>query len=97
MAQNYLVVGVYYPTTATHHQHITKLRIYKPENDGYYSVAIAKAIEQIENDERIYFVHEGKKCTLLRVVNPKNESKYLRTNGDDSIKDNLMSLPRYGD
>jgi hypothetical protein len=97
MAQNYLVVGVYYPTAATHHQHITKIRIYKPEDDAYYSGAVETAIQQIENKERIYFVNEGKKCTLVNVVNPKNGAKYLRTNGDDSTQDNLMSLARHGD
>jgi hypothetical protein len=96
MAQNYLVVGVYYGSNVTHHRHITKISIYKPETESNRSVPVADAIKQIESGERIYFVHEGGKCTNVKVVAPTQGPKYLRTNGDSTTKDNLMNLPYKG-
>ena len=97
MAQNYLVVGVYYGSNVTHHRHITKIRIYKPEDEEYYYVSVAEAVKQIESGQRIYFVHEGGKCTNLSVVKPDQSPKYLRTNVDSTTKDNLMNLPHHGE
>jgi hypothetical protein len=97
MPQSYLVVGVYYPQNSTHHKHITRIRIYKPEDEKFYYVLTDDAVRQIENKDRIYFVHEGGECTNLNVVSPSKGDKYLRTNGDDSKKDNLMNLPRNGE
>lgn len=97
MAQNYLVTGVYYGSNATHHRHITKITIYKPEDKDYYFVLVADAIKQIESGQRIYFVHEGGKCTNLSVVTPNQGAKYLRTKSDGTTKDNLMNLPYQGE
>jgi len=95
MAQNYLVTGVFFGSKTTHHRHITKIKIYKPEDRKYYNVTVPNAVKQIENGERIYFVHEGGACTNVNVVSPTDGPKYLRTNGDTITRDNLMNLPNH--
>ncbi|MFI5159187.1 MAG: DUF3892 domain-containing protein [Sphingobacteriales bacterium] len=95
MAQNYLVVGVYRPDgVGVTHEHITKLVYYDPAKEKNYWTFVKDAIKEIDEGKSIYFVHEGGKSTNLKVI-PRGNTKYVRTNGDSTTKDNLLKLTRY--
>jgi hypothetical protein len=97
MAQNYLVVGVYRPERlGVTHEHITKLVYYDPAYENNYWIDVNAAIKEIESGRSIYFVHEGGKSTNISVVD-RQGTKYVRTNGDATMRDNLLKLPRYSE
>lgn len=76
----------------THESHITDVRWYNPDKGAINVATVAAMVKFISGNGRAY-VCNGRRITDVEVV--FGDSPYIRTHADDSITDNLLSLPRF--
>ncbi len=83
-------------TTEDPHEHITRVRLNgATEGDGYSRATIVKDLEDA-NGDRYYTNGGGERATVVVRNCPKcSRSDYITTLPDSTIKNNLLSLPRF--
>lgn len=75
----------------TEERHITDVRWYNPESGAMGTTKVAGMVEFIKKGGRVYTCN-GHRITEVEWVD--DTVPYIRSRADQSVSDNLLSLPR---
>jgi hypothetical protein len=89
----YRVMGIATESVDGHHEHITDLLL---EGNRWVDRNTATANIQDPYGDRYYTFAKGQQAWVVSVGCPVcGRPRYLRTRGDSTTENNLLSLPRY--
>jgi hypothetical protein len=71
----------------THPKHITDVKL-----DNGSTKTRAQVVSDIDSNQSYYYTNGGGQTAYVEVVRPTGEVPYIRTKGDSTTADNLLSL-----
>ena len=90
----YEIKKVRLQTNGLTEEHITHVLISDDTADGT-TLTVGAVVKSIENKDEYYYTTGGGKTATVEVISPKNGTPYIKTKPDSTIKDNLLSLPKF--
>ncbi|MDR3600542.1 MAG: DUF3892 domain-containing protein [Desulfosporosinus sp.] len=89
----YKITKVRLQTNGSKEEHITHVLISDSTATGT-ELTVSAVVESIKSNDYYYTTGGGETATV-EAVYPKGRDPYIRTKPDDTIKDNLLSLPTF--
>lgn len=90
----YKITKVRLQTNGSKEEHITHVLISDGTAIGT-ELTVSAVVKSIEKSNEYYYTTGGGETATVEAVYPKDRDPYIRTKPDDTIKDNLLSLPTF--
>ncbi|MGN7986137.1 DUF3892 domain-containing protein [Pedobacter sp. 22226] len=91
---SYQVICITKPDVNSTHEHITEIGYRESALRPKVTISVEEAIKRVDANAFEFYVSTSQGTAYVKVERPSGRRAYIRTEPDETKKDNLLNLPQ---